>query len=338
MVISKDSFLDYLFLSGIDVTMRKILKRGGLSDEEIEEVASEIGYTDPIDKIISRPEILYWKKAAEKKKDTIWSLIYKRAKPQLPLILEYFRQEGLLDQGKVAIVDSGWVGTTQRSIKRLISVVKPGFELDGYYFGLYSLPKDVDRRKYHTFYFRPWKDIEKKVLFSNCLFEAVVSEVSGMTLFYSKELDSVVPQKSSNSGLNREFLNEMDPVLTGYAEVLKSSLHLDNDIGISEAVLSRMMSRPDAWEAGSYGRLCFCDDVLEHGAQRIASDLKYQDIRNLRPVRKLIIWTGKRFRIGNGLSSSTSIRESGWLYASIVNCGRNIKLSLFCARLYQRLM
>ncbi len=341
MVISKETFTDYLFLSGIDVTMRKILKRGGLSDEEIEEIASEIGYTDPIDKIISRPEILYWKKIADKEKETIWSLIYKHAKPQLPLILEYFRQEGLMDDVRIAIVDSGWVGTTQRSIKRLISVEKPGFELEGYYFGLYSLPKDVGRSRYHTFYFRPWKDIEKKVLFSNCLFEAVISEASGMTLSYRKEGDVVIPEQTGGSGLNSCFLNDILRVLIAYADTLKGSIsgdNRDNRVRISGAILTKLMAYPETWEAENYGKLQFCDDVLESGAQDIAADLLYEDIKNLRLLRKLRLWIGKKLHIKSRVINDTTLHESGWLYASIVRCRGSVRWSLNCARMYQRLM
>ncbi len=335
MVISKDAFLNYLFLSGIDVTMKKILKRGALSDEEIEQVVSEIGYTDPINKVLSRPEILYWKKVAENKKEMIWPLIYNHAKPQLSLILSYFRQEGLMDEGRIAIVDSGWVGTTQRSMKKLIGIEKPGFDLEGFYFGLYSLPSDVDYRTFHTFYFGPWRDVEKKVLFSNCLFETVISEAGGITLSYRKEGDIIVPKQSERASLNFIFFNDIDTVINQFAAALKYTMYCDNGIRISGKILTRFMAYPSKWEVEKYGKLQFCDDVLEDGAQDVAAKLSYEEIRNLRLLKKTCFSIGKKLRVR--FIGDKEIHESGWVYASIINCGKHIEWSLFFARMDKRI-
>ena len=44
----------------------------------------------------------------------------KRADGQFELLKEYFRQEGLLDDAKTAMVDVGWLGTSRLMINRLI--------------------------------------------------------------------------------------------------------------------------------------------------------------------------------------------------------------------------
>ncbi|WP_207638167.1 hypothetical protein [Butyrivibrio sp. AC2005] len=336
MALDDSHFLDMMFLSGIDVTMRKILRRGALDKNEIQEFTGILGYNDSLDRILSRPEILQWKEKASASKESLWPIIQKHAKKRLPKALGYLKQEGMLSDEKIAIVDSGWVGTTQRSLTRLLCYEKPGTRLYGYYFGLYEVPTDMNPKDYYAFYFSPKNRIRRKVYFSNCLFEAVSSEAAGITLGYKKD--------SSDSGrfhaeiveygsLNREYLETMQPYLEMYANAYSSYSALDNGAAISESILSKLMAKPDKWEANIYGNLFFCDDVLEEDAQTIAAKLTYEDICNLRLLRKTLIWFLSKFNV-----RTADIHESGWIYGSIVRCGKHVHWSLMQARLYNYLM
>ncbi|WP_026523901.1 hypothetical protein [Butyrivibrio sp. MB2005] len=368
MSVKKKEFPEKLFLSGIDVTMRKIFKRGGLTDTEAEIAAKIIGYTDPPDKILLRPEILAWKQVAYEHIDELWELIQRHAESLLPKAMGYFDREGMFDGLPMAIVDSGWVGTTQQSILNLLRTRKSDIDLCGYYFGLYETPKSANPQKYNTFYFSPRRNIGRKVNFSNCLFEAVSSETAGMTLGYEKYVDSnyvtddsnevlgrvsrffYEPVISESGNLNNEFLTCVNTALEVYAKNYRRFMNLNNGESISEDILVKLMTYPDEWEAKTYGNLLFCDDVLETDAQHIAADLSYEDICNLRLLRKLFLWIGirlkDRFRVPNkndgeasrAATAHTVIHESGWIYASIVKCGRNVVWSLLCARFYNLLM
>ncbi|WP_026665243.1 hypothetical protein [Butyrivibrio sp. FC2001] len=338
MAVDRDDFLNMMFLSGIDVTMRKILSRGALDEKEMFEFTRIIGYADDLDNIIARPQILNWKEKAEKHKEELWEIVKKKAEERLPNVISYFEQEGMFSGEKIAVVDSGWVGTTQRSLLRLLNSVKPGTELNGYYFGLYEIPKDMKQENYHAFYFEPKGSIKRKVYFSNCLFEAVSSEAAGMTLEYRKENyldrgDVIVPVTADYGSLNQNYLDTMQPYLELFAKVYSEECISDNGVGITEEILSRLMARPDELEASNYGSLKFCDDVLEGDAQDIAAQLDYSDICNLRLLHKTVIWAMSKLGI-----KAPAIHESGWIYGSIVRCGKNIGFSLFCARIYNYLM
>lgn len=354
MAIKNDLFIDMMFLSGIDVTMRKILQRGALDENEMLEFTAILEYNDSLDRILTRPEILKWKEKALSCKERLWTIIQKHSNERLPAAIGYLRQEGMLSGDRIAIVDSGWVGTTQRSLLRLLNYEKPETELLGYYFGLYEIPKDMDPNTYKSFYFGPKGQIKRKVHFSNCLFEAVSSEAAGMTLGYEKCNNSLPDKMDENisalkedndtdntfnariaeqGSLNAAYLGTMESYLKMFAKAYTKSKHLDNGVSVSEAILSKLMAKPDKWETNIYGNLTFCDDVLEGGAQPIAARLSYKDIRNLRLFRKSLIWLLSKLNI-----RTVDIHESGWIYASIVRCGVHVRWSLMQARIYNYLM
>ena len=52
----------------------------------------------------------------------------------------YLEQEGLLDKEKSALVDSGWVGSMQKTLNMVLNKLGREETLTGYYWGLYELP------------------------------------------------------------------------------------------------------------------------------------------------------------------------------------------------------
>lgn len=51
--------------------------------------------------------------------------IYEKSDAAYETTIGYLRQEGLLDNVRYAIVDSGWVGTIQKSMQTLLAQEKP---------------------------------------------------------------------------------------------------------------------------------------------------------------------------------------------------------------------
>ena len=101
--------LDRIFISGIDVSLQKILRRAGLTDKEIEEICKEISYAEDIDKVLNRKEILDLKEQFKKASKLIFKYIDKHSKEAYQNCLGYLKQEGMLEEIPWAVVDSGWV-------------------------------------------------------------------------------------------------------------------------------------------------------------------------------------------------------------------------------------
>ena len=58
----------------------------------------------------------------------------------LPAFFGYLRQEGLLEPVPWALVDSGWMGTTQETLGQALRLLGKSGSLRGYYAGLYRGP------------------------------------------------------------------------------------------------------------------------------------------------------------------------------------------------------
>lgn len=248
--------IDKLCVGGIDVTLRKIFRRGGLTDEEIISLALQLGLSRQLDRTMT-----YRQTQAIKvpllEDGTFARHVKSHCSDRLFLTQDYLRQEGLFDDVPLAIVDSGWVGSIQKTLSRLLNR-----ELEGYYFGLYELPADAKAEQYHTFAFAPWQDVGIKTSFSNCLFEAVCSSPMGMTVGYQRSEDErIVPvyEKDENPNADRIQAN---------AEVIRTAQMPEG--GDMQSLLC-LMSHPTEAEAALYGDYLFCDDVNSTALQEVAS-------------------------------------------------------------------
>lgn len=63
--------------------------------------------------------------------------VFEALEPAVDHCINYLRQEGLYEEGRCAIVDMGWHGTLQRSLRSLLSSTGARAELIGFYYGLW---------------------------------------------------------------------------------------------------------------------------------------------------------------------------------------------------------
>lgn len=323
-MISNEEILDKICLGGVHVTLRKILSRGGLLSEEIEKIAKGKGYIDVLDKALSYSEAVEYK-VILRDDDELFRMIRSHSIKAYDLTYDYFKQEGLLENDKIIIVDSGWVGSMQQTLERLTEK-----KVEGYYFGLYELPKHVERTNYHSFFFSPYKDIERKVCFSNCLYEAVFSACDGMTCGYVREKAHVIPQKETVDNPNSDRIKDNIEILN---TLLEDSEYLDGIEHTSKnrytRELQRIMSHPSKEEAEYIGSYWFSDDVNQNSLQEIAVPLTISEVRNTHALKRALIMSGH---------STEKLKDSAWLEGSIVRCGKNINYHLWHCRWYKRLI
>ena len=332
--LAGDACVDQIFLGGIDVTLRKIVRRAGLSDEEGLAFFREAGLSLTEDEVLSYPQIMKLKEQFRGSR-AFQDLIRKRSEAALPAAIGYLRQEGLLDGEPFALVDSGWIGTIQQTLLQLLRTQDPSVSCKGFYFGLYELPPGVDKADYESFYFGPMNGTRRKICFSNCLFETVYSSPDGMTLSYKEEAgDGPVFRavESPDKNPNAVTLTRRNGLLKAYAAAyircLGNEPQTEDESGpMCEALLNAFMGRPTRKEAAIYGAGLFCDDVLEGTLQEVAAKLSEEEIRQQRFISKAMLMTGLKKGV---------IHESAWIEGSIVNNGKNIRANLRHAALYKR--
>lgn len=255
--------------------------------------------------------------------------------------IAYFRQEGLFDEVPYALVDSGWIGSLQLGLQRLLSYAaeKP-VRLQGYYFGLYERPKGTAAKQYRHFYFGE-KNIRRKLRFSNCLLEAVCSSPAGMTYGYRPVMGEETrfeAIESSGGNPNADTMERFSELLLAYVEAY---LHEERRAGsgsmrqtrrtslcMAERLLQPMMGNPTRAEAKAFGSLLFSDRISEEALQPVAAVWREDDLKKLDVFYRLLVKTG----IKDGV-----LPESAWMEGSIVRLGRNVRKHIRQERLYKAL-
>lgn len=178
-----DGCLEKLCLDGLDVSFLSITERAGMDRKEARRQASRYWpeTADAADRLeermrerIPRAELRVWKERLRTDREFRES-VEKISREAYESTLHYLRQEGLFEKIRYGLVDSGWVGSIQVTLERLLASAGCTAKPEGYYYGLYDLPEGADTARYHAFYFSPRRGLKNKVCFNNCLYECIFS-------------------------------------------------------------------------------------------------------------------------------------------------------------------
>lgn len=325
--------LQYVCRGGIDVTYDKILRRAGLTVSERNTVIALLSPAVDPQKPLSYPMLSPVQKQLRNCPLFIESM-NRHSREALPAMAGYLEQEGLLDKVADAIVDSGWVGSIQKSLNEALRLLGREQKIPGYYWGLYDLPADVEQNEYHCYYFEPRRHLKEKVYFNNCLFEAIFTAPHGMTLRYRQDGNRYVPVYGQIDACRKAWIKRMESILMQYVELLAEQYHKadfyhccsQQDRKIIYQLLKQFMGAPSREEAEAFGSLPFSDDVLEGEERQIAAPLSSNELRSNHMFHKLLVMSGLK----NG-----TVRESAWFEGSAVRNGKNVEQHLRHHALYQ---
>lgn len=325
--------LEKMCVGGVSVTLRSILRRGGLTKLEQEEVYAFLVAQKlvdiEIDQKLNYSQVIGMKEQL-KSCELLLTYVKKHADEAYDNTIGYFKQQGLFEEEQFAIVDSGWVGSLQQTLQNLLdSYDKKGRIITGYYFGLYELPKNLnkqERQNYNTYYFRPYRDIERKARFSNCLYEAVCSSPYGMVTGFKKEKDKYISIRESERNLNAERINENKDLLIDVLDRTDISDHILTVEEIDNR-LSKLMSNPTYEEARCYGDYRFSDDVFSSDIEVVAAKLTKYELKRLHVFNRFMIMSGVR---------KEELVDSAWCEGSATLIEPNPKSELSHLKMYKR--
>lgn len=210
-----------------------------------------------------------------------------------------------------------------------------GTDLEGYYWGLYELPEDVDPKKYHCYYFSPGERIREKVYFSNSLFETIFSAPHGMTMGYCKMEDGYAPVYAEISEQQYHFMKKVEGHMLRYIEKMLPNIHseadllCENDRKTIFRLLRIFMGEPTEAEVEQFGNHRFSDDVLDDGNRQIAEVMTEEELTSNH------IWN--KIKAMCGLEDKY-IRESAWYEGSAVRNGQHVKRHLHRYAAYKYLL
>lgn len=281
---------DLIFLGGYAVTLASFFERVDLPQEEWDKVIEESGIDVKTDrhKILGDSEINEYRvKLCGNPR--FKNYVSSKAEAEYPYAIAYFRQEGLFDQETVAIVDSGWTGSMQRSLRQLLSSDGWNGNLVGFYFGMYVQPKPEDG-DYLTYYFSKRTGKLNKVLFCNNLFECFLSAPHGMTTGYRNRLESnliePVCNNSDNKDQQRMIDNQIDGIISGVNYLLEEEWKYTK--AMCQKILRSVMAHPTWQTVQTYGRFLFCDDITEKYKMVLVSECQVIELRNELLTKRLL--------------------------------------------------
>lgn len=258
-------------------------------------------------------------------------------------VKQYLKEQGLYDDTPWAIVDSGWLGTTQQSMAEIL-----GKEIRGYYFGLYAIPKGIDQKTYRAWYFMPKGNIRRKIHFANSLLEAVMSAPDGTTEGYERREEasgdarsSIAAEALDNTGAvypllrkqpnpNASDMIEFRAILHKYVEIVTVQ-HAEQsptrDLFMCEKLLSLLMGAPTKEECEAMGTLLFCENGRDESFEDVAVLWTDEEYRSHRLFRKILL-----------KASGRKLHESAWPQASFTRHPLYKEADLYGERLYRLVM
>lgn len=302
--------------SGSDITPEKVFIRAGFFQEEIKEIFLHVRPPYALNEILSLADlsVLHDKLAQS---SYFLENLERNSKKLFPNFCGYLKQEGLLDEIPMAIVDSGWVGSIQKTLWEGCLALGKKSKIEGYYWGLYDLPDNVETERYHCYYFSPENRLFAKTFFSNCLFEAVFSAPHGMTVRYEKR-EQFYPVLTKYTSQNIQFYENLRHMLESYICILLQNLSAE-DMGKEAAsekkaigkLFRLFMCSPSKEEAVYFGNFIFDEDMTGCSEKKLAYPLTEKELlANHILFRIFCIFRNK------------SVKESGWYEGSAVLHGK----------------
>lgn len=271
-LIGEEAF-DLLLQEGYSTTAKTILKRADFDESQIEEFLDSIG-VDNGDECLNGVTFRQFTDIL-RDNDLFKKIVLEKSLVAYQTAIDYFKQEKLFESDYIAIVDSGWVGSMQRSLRQLVRSVGYTGKLCGFYFGVYSNAKSVDDGEYLTFYFDKTHNIKNKVMFNNNLFECMLSAPHGMVKGYRYTDSTVDPvfADSYDEDDIRLINKQIDGAMAYFDMQLINSANYNKKRSIAKCykILKQVMVYPTVDEANLYKSFWFSDDITEENKKPIVS-------------------------------------------------------------------
>ena len=284
--------LDLLLLGGYQVSRKSLLERAELNQDQRSAVWRDCEETFEDEEQLLSHNGLERLRGKLRQSTVFHNLIIERSKEAYSSAVGYFRQEGLFDLERVAIVDSGWTGSMQRSLRQLLQSAGFQGELLGFYFGMYAAPKEAADGTYLTYYFNHAGQVRDKIPFSNNLFECLLQAPHGMTLGYGLQNGSYCPKLAScnNSAGYEKTLAYVQEIVDIAREMGKKPYQVFEPEAARQetrVLIKRYMAHPTSEEAELLGRCLFCDDVSESYHSWLASPEQTKQLKRYSFFRRV---------------------------------------------------
>lgn len=323
--------VDYITLGGLDVTIKKLYQRAGFNKEQRHRMYE--GNILPFQKEeqIPRNKLSEIGKILAGNKVFI-DVLTENSKRAVNLYEKYLKQEGLDEEISMALVDSGWVGSMQKELNQVLIRMGKKSQLAGFYWGIYQLPQEAEHNSYYCYFFSPERKMRRKIVFNNCLFEAIFTAPHGMTLGYEKQGAYIKPVLSKENPIKTKRVGWMEELLRKWQHCFQKAagnrtfeevvLELENKRAFRsiEKNLELFMHHPTKEEANVFGELDFSDDILENQQNKVATPMTEKELSKNHIHGRLL---------GEVSGNRKHIKQSAWYEGSAAIYGKHPEYHIF---------
>lgn len=275
--IDKEYYFDRLFEGKDHISPEIILSRAGIEKEKQKEILNSLGVTENI-RLLGQDKNSFKQKLQEL--NEFAEIIEPEAEKALVNSFKYMEKQGI-GQKPFALVDSGWKGTMQESLGKILrhkNMLK--HPIKGYYIGLFNNTKK-ENGDYYTFLFSPKKNFLRSAFFNCNVFECMCPANHGMTLGYeckSGDYKPILDIDEENNGNNAVQLEYYSRYTEAFINVNEKRPHFDISDkleNISEKLLKQLFIKPERQQALAYADILFSEDVAAGGSKfrRLAEPL-----------------------------------------------------------------
>lgn len=269
------------------MTLRSLLKRVELDQKERQLVYEECGFSQENDQKILSHQDVDKIRATLRKSMVFREMVIQKSKAAYKNAIGYINQEGMLKEEHVVLVDSGWAGSMQRSLRQLLQSTGYRGKITGFYFGMFTPPKSTEDGEFLTWYLNPDGHMWDKICFNNNLFECLLSAPHGMTtgyMCYQGVFKPVLQEKSMQNSVSDSVIKvQIEEVLNFTKLCLKESNFFlfspSRALQRTRKLICRYMAHPKRDEAAFWGSILFCDDITNAYQMNLADETQCNSVK-----------------------------------------------------------
>ena len=238
-------------------------------------------------------------------------LLEEKSREAYDPVMIYLEQEGLMNGDPVALVDSGWTGGMQHTLRQLLESAGCHSPLIGFYFGLYTTPGVPADGEYLAWCFSPRSPVRYAALFNNNVLESLCTAPHAMTVGYSVQQGWAVPE-GKPPGKNRHFWQQRQSLLENCRQLADEYSPQDAPVLLAQARrwMKHLCCVPSPEEAAAIGGRLFCDDIAEGYLSPLAVPISQSQ------AREYLVWNRRKARPGLywpcGSLAVSPVRHRAW--------------------------
>lgn len=257
--------LDFLVASRPGLTVAQYLERAGLDAQRHAPAIADSGLRRA--SFVPRTKLDFT--ALRRLFRALEAPLVEHADAERRLLVDYVRQLGMLDGGKVAVVDIGWQGSMQRALHRVFALEHLDVQLVGYYLGTTELARRLTDRGHvlRGFVFEGGRPAQLRNL---CMTGAEILEFillapHGSVIGYARHGDRIEPVLGPNDA-DAAKLAAAARVQAGALQFVDDVVAVWRDFPLMTmtaecafAPIARVIEEPTAKEAERLGDLLHAD-------------------------------------------------------------------------------